>query len=95
MDQVEAKKLARDEAADWLSTRLTDGPAAQKDLAELAKADGVTWRTVEHAKETLGVIAYPERSQGKGRGNGRWMWELPPVAWGDGTQPKARGKKYS
>ncbi|MCI4567213.1 AAA family ATPase [Lysobacter sp. CFH 32150] len=77
LDQVEAKKLARDEAADWLSTRLADGPVAQKDLAEQAKADGVAWRTVERAKETLSVMAYPERSQGKGRGNGRWMWELP------------------
>lgn len=77
LDQVEAKKLAKDEAADWLSTRLADGPMAQKDLAEQAKADGVAWRTVERAKESLGVMAYPARSQGKGRGNGRWMWELP------------------
>lgn len=77
LDEVESKKMAKDEASDWLSTRLADGPKAQKDLAEMAKADGIAWRTVERAKESLGVMAYPERSKGKGRGNGRWMWELP------------------
>ena len=78
LGQIEAKRHPKDEAAEWLSATLHDGPVASKELKERAEADGISWRTVERAKEELGVIATRQGEPGK-RGAGAWAWTLPAV----------------
>jgi hypothetical protein len=52
---------------------LSDGPVEQAKVKVLAAAAAVAWRTVERAKEVLGVL-----SRGKGWGPGSvCLWELP------------------
>lgn len=76
LEQVESKRLQRDEACDWLYQLLKDGPVTSKELKAKAVEDGVAWRTVERAKEQLEVIAERQGVKGKGRGVGDWVWRL-------------------
>ena len=78
LGQVEAKRHPKDEAAEWLSAMLHDGPVPSKELKERADADGVAWRTVERAKDDLGIVATRQGAPGK-RGAGTWAWSLPVV----------------
>lgn len=62
-----------DEAYAWLAQVLAKGPVPTVEIQQRARADGVSWRTVERAKDRLGV-----RSRRHGFGDaGRWAWELP------------------
>lgn len=61
------------EVQDWLRIVLQDGPANTNDIQREARECGHAWRTVQRAKDKLGIIA--ER-KGFGRG-GRWIWRLP------------------
>ncbi|WP_394695102.1 AAA family ATPase [Pseudoxanthomonas japonensis] len=101
LEQVEAKRLQRDEACDWLYQLLKGGPITSKELKAKAADDGVAWRTVERAKEQLDVIAERQGVKGKGRGVGDWIWRLPAssreaagVAKAS-PQPKRPATKYS
>jgi hypothetical protein len=70
----------RDNAEEFLRVELSGGPRPTADLQAAAKDAGHRWRTVERAKNKLGVRA--KRVGGKGRkgksggGKGRWEWEL-------------------
>jgi len=57
--------------ADWLRDLLHEGPVAASEIQERAEGEGHAWRTVQRAKERLGVQA--EKSGFKGG----WEWKLP------------------
>lgn len=79
LGEVEAKRLPKDEAAEWLTATLQSGPVASKELKARAEADGIAWRTVERAKDALGVLALRHVEPGQPRGQGAaWAWRLPP-----------------
>lgn len=59
---------ALEEAKDWLRELLDTGPRASKDVQSRAKAEGLSWRTVQRAKKALAVVHYRE-----GFGSG-FMW---------------------
>ncbi len=61
----------RDGAAEWLRVELASGPRPSKELLKAGAAEGHSKRTLQRAKETLGVIAK------KTRFDGHWTWELP------------------
>jgi len=58
-----------DAAADWLESVLKDGPVAVAELMKSSEAAGLKWRTVQRAKDDVGVIV--ERL---GFTNGSWQW---------------------
>lgn len=63
-------------AQKFLVDSLANGPVEQAVLKATAQASGFAWRTVERAKETLGV-----RSQRQGWGPGsKCLWALPDKA---------------
>ena len=68
-----AQTTALDEAARWLQEMLDAGPVAAKELKDLARADGLSLRTLERGKAKLGVVACPD-----GFG-GPWVWKLPEL----------------
>jgi putative DNA primase/helicase len=61
---------ARGEAGAFLLAELADGPVAVRELHKRADDAGLTWRTVERAKQQLGIRA---RKTGA-----KWSWE-PPI----------------
>jgi RecA/RadA recombinase len=79
----------RDDAVRWLAEMLDNGPLMVSDLRDEAKAAGFAWRTVERAKEELGV-----ESMKKGFANAGWHWRLPAShedRHGDGQGPDVGG----
>lgn len=87
-------------AAAFLLDALAQGPTPAKAVQEQAAARGMAKRTIERAKDDLGVLV--EKVAGRGRGGG-WVWRLPPdkaanthvgdvvgdvVASPDGTGPR-------
>ena len=62
----------RQAASDWLASLLAPGPMPVKEIRAAAVADCHSWRTVNRAKQELGVRA--ERN-GYGSG-GQWSWAL-------------------
>lgn len=78
LGQIEVKRQPKDEAAEWLTAALHTGPVASKELKAKAEADGIAWRTVERAKDALGVAALRHTVPGSERGKGEWSWKLPP-----------------
>ena len=59
------------EATEWLALQLADGPVPSATLKKEGARSGHSWRTLERAKEGLGVRA---------RKNGPekvWVWEIP------------------
>ena len=61
-------------ACKWLISELAGGPRRVKELEKLAKSEGLTWRTVENAKEELGIKS---QRAGGAAGKGHWVWKLP------------------
>ena len=59
----------RDEAEEWLSDQLKNGPVPVPDLKKEAAVAGVAWRTLVRAKASAGV-----RARKRGMGGG-WIWE--------------------
>jgi putative DNA primase/helicase len=66
-------RTARDEAAEWLSTLLADGPLPAKEVQRKAAADGISDRTLRRAKDKLGVASEQNRSDS---GITAWQWTL-------------------
>jgi putative DNA primase/helicase len=66
----------REEAEDFLRERLAAGPVKTADIEEEARANLISKRTLERAKQRLGIVARKE----KGTMGGAWLWELPPDA---------------
>jgi KaiC/GvpD/RAD55 family RecA-like ATPase len=63
-----------DETVDWLHALLKEGPMETTEIKNLSKKDSVaSWRTIEKAKQRLGVEAYSEGSPAHG---GKWKWKL-------------------
>ena len=77
-DQGETSQ--RHSAEEFLRVELAGGPRPTAELQTAAKDAGHSWRTVERAKDKLGVKA--RRVGGKGRrgksggGKGHWQWKL-------------------
>ena len=64
---------AVDEAVNWLTDLLSDGPLPAKDVKAKAEHDGIKERTLDRAKSQAGVLACRE---GFDKGS-RWVWKLP------------------
>jgi hypothetical protein len=63
--------VERDEAVEWLSVALVDGPQPVPKLLAAARADGIAVHTLRNAKSVLGVEAKKDDfDQG-------WTWFLP------------------
>jgi hypothetical protein len=73
-DEDEASRL--DEACDFLRAELSDGRRASKDVNRAARENGIASRTLDRARDVLGVVPIRE---GYG-GDGRWYLELPDQA---------------
>lgn len=69
LDQEERSDL--DEARDFLSTLLADGPVPSKQIKADADGAGHAWRTVQRAQKALGIVAVKEGMKGG------WTWRLP------------------
>ena len=66
-------KHARNEASEFLQSRLAGGPVLADDLRDEAEANGISWRTLRRAKKELNIEANKER----GSTRGKWLWTLP------------------
>ena len=58
-----------DKAKRFLETTLTKGAAPAAELVELAKEQGISAKTLNRAKEALGVISV--------KLGGKWFWQIP------------------
>ncbi len=65
------KPVAKNKAAEWLQDVLKAGPMTSKSIQAEAKEAGYAWRTVQRAKDDLGIVPYREQFAGA------WMWRLP------------------
>jgi hypothetical protein len=70
-DSDREHRSVRDEAVEMLRAELENGPRTVPALRKAAKSAGVSWRTLERAKQTLRVMSKPT-----GFG-GAWAWSLP------------------
>jgi len=61
-----------EEAEDFLKDTLAAGPVAAKEVFRQARAAGIAPRTLNRAKQRLGVIAKKDGFKGG------WIWSLPP-----------------
>jgi hypothetical protein len=93
------ERSAAQEAQDFLRDALSSGPEPVANLRKQAGEAGISWRTVERAKASLGVRAAREGEAGK-RGGGAWVWALPtiktakPIAWRPKSEEASeRGEK--
>lgn len=64
---------ARDEAKEFLLELLAEGPVPQKEIKIAAEGAGLGYRTVQRAKDSLGIKARREDFDG----SHRWIWRLP------------------
>ncbi len=65
-------RTKRDEAAGWLRDLLADGLMAVNEVKAQAEDAGYAWRTVQRAKDALGI------KPTKTGFDGGWEWSLPP-----------------
>jgi len=64
---------ALDDAKDFLSMHLSDGPVKEDELRKRAKRDEISWASIRRAKKSLDV-----KSEKHGFGeDGYWEWTLP------------------
>jgi hypothetical protein len=68
------RATAQGSAMVWLMQLLGNGPMPQRWIEDAADKAGHAWRTVERAKEELGVKS--DRIGGLGK-EGRWEWSMP------------------
>jgi hypothetical protein len=66
-------KSKTDEAADFLREVLTAGPMPTDELKQNAREAGLSWRTLEKAKQRAGAESYQQRDGGK---VAAWFWTL-------------------
>jgi putative DNA primase/helicase len=71
VEQMDTAGEALDEGEAFLTDFLRDGPVATREIKIAANANGHTWRTLERAKKSMGVVAV------KGGFNAGWSWQLP------------------
>ena len=65
------KSETRNKAAEWLRDVLKTGPMAAGKIKDEAGEAGYAWRTVQRAKDDLGIKPYRDQF------GGAWMWRLP------------------
>jgi hypothetical protein len=68
------KRALRDDAIEWLSQELKEGPVSQKQLVREAKEYGFSFATLRRAKEELKLVSVRTGFQ---RGISYWAWALP------------------
>jgi hypothetical protein len=68
------KPIKRDGAVEWLRELLQHRPLPAAEVKQAAEDAGVSWRTVERAKDELNIR--PRREGGLGS-EGRWVWAIP------------------
>lgn len=66
-------RTARDEARDWLTDLLGEGPVSSTEVKLMATKAGLKWSTVRRAKDEVGVES--KRVGGIGEAGG-WCWSL-------------------
>jgi len=64
---------AGERARQFLRTQLANGPRSAVEMSRLAEAAGVRKRTLDRARQALGITAYKD-----GYG-GPWIWRLPKL----------------
>ena len=62
---------ARAQAKKFLLDLLKNGPVPVGEIQAAAKAEGVSFRTLERIKPTLGIVAEKEPVA-----DGKWLWKL-------------------
>lgn len=75
-DDLVAERAEREESSDaetWLRSLLEGGPQASEEIKRQARSAGISWRTVERAKQAIGARA---RRRGFGAA-GEWQWFVP------------------
>ena len=63
---------ALDDAKEFLSTLLADGPVSSKQIRVDAEGVGHSWPTIRRAQKALGIEAHKDGMKGP------WLWCLPP-----------------
>lgn len=82
---ADGPRSATDEAVSWLSLNLDGNGRTAKELKAAARADGISYRTLERASEQLAIVKGPD-----GFG-GPWLWRLPgPVSPDSGSVTQSR-----
>lgn len=66
-------RCEREDAREWLRATLSDGPQPAADMYRAAKEVGHSKRTIERAKQELGVMSYREGFIKPAK----WVWRLP------------------
>lgn len=85
-EQTEPLDGSIDSARDWLQESLANGAVAVSMLKAEAQARGFSWRTLERAKQVIGI-----RSR-KDAADGGWRWSLPAAVEGrQDRQPESGG----
>jgi putative DNA primase/helicase len=64
------------EAMTFVRDLLREGAVASREMFERGKEAGISKRSIERAKSSLGVTAH-HRGEGGPSGRGEWIWELP------------------
>ena len=70
-DEGKAKPV--DEAEEFLTASLSDGPVLAREIFARAESEGIAETTVKRAKKNLGVQSYKPTLEGG------WVWDLPAV----------------
>jgi hypothetical protein len=74
----DANAPERDEASQFLTDVLSNGPRPAKELYAEAKAAGISKSTLDRAKRVLGIK--PARISSGNDGEGHWVWQMPSKA---------------
>jgi len=65
------ERSALDDAIEFLSNLLAEGPVSASQIKADATEAGIAWRTMQRAKKNLGIRTQKEGMQGS------WLWKLP------------------
>ena len=72
---MRAGRHSRQRAAEWLRSFLADGPRRVTEIQEAAAGAGIAWRTLERAKDSLGIRSEAVHHAGRTE----WQWHDPAV----------------
>jgi hypothetical protein len=72
------ERSALSEAQEFLREVLADGPEPAAEVRREADSAGISMRTLDRARQSLGVIPKRRGEAGK-RGGGTWYWSLPGI----------------
>ncbi len=71
LSQIEDSPTERDRAATFLYEKLADGPVLAAELEKMARAEGISRKTMLRAAGDIGARSRPRAQRGP------WLWELP------------------